>query len=62
MGEIRIALTILVGTPEGRDHSDDLGVDGRIILKLILGKLDGTVQTGLIWLRTGIDGEIFWRQ
>jgi hypothetical protein len=28
---------------EGRDHSEDLGVGGKIILEWILGKLDGKV-------------------
>jgi hypothetical protein len=37
---MRNAYTILIGKPEGkrRDHSEDLGVDGRIILEWILGK------------------------
>jgi hypothetical protein len=26
---------ILVGKPEGKNHSDDLGVDGRILLERI---------------------------
>jgi hypothetical protein len=34
MGEIRYALESL----KGRDYSGDLGVDGRIILKWILGQ------------------------
>jgi len=38
-----------------RDHSEDLGVDGRIILDLI-GKLGGKVLTGCIWLRIGTSG------
>jgi hypothetical protein len=28
---------------KGRDHSEDLGVDGKVILELILGKYGGTV-------------------
>jgi hypothetical protein len=34
---MRNAYKILVGKPGERDHSEDLGVDGRI-LKWILGK------------------------
>jgi hypothetical protein len=37
----------------GRDHSKDLGVDGRIILQWNLGKQGGKVWTEYIWLRTG---------
>jgi hypothetical protein len=38
MGETRNADNILVGKPEGRDHSEELSVDGRIILEWILWK------------------------
>jgi hypothetical protein len=34
----------------GTDHSEDLGVDGRI-LEWILVKLGGKEWTGFIWLR-----------
>jgi len=36
-----------------RDHLEDLGVDGRIILKWIYRNWDGRVWNGLIWLGTG---------
>jgi hypothetical protein len=36
----------------------DLGVDGRIILKLIMNKQDGRTWTVFIWFRIGTSGEI----
>jgi hypothetical protein len=38
MGQRRGAHRVLVGKPEGRNHFEDPGVDGRIILKCILEK------------------------
>jgi hypothetical protein len=35
---MRNAYKILVGKPEGENHSEDLCIDGRIILEWILGK------------------------
>jgi hypothetical protein len=49
---MRNVYNILVGKPEGRDHSED----GKIISEWILRKWGGKVWTGYIWLRIGIIG------
>ena len=43
------------GNLRERSHWEDLDVDGRIILRWILGKWEG-VETGWSWLRIGTDG------
>jgi hypothetical protein len=43
-------------TLKGRHHSGDLGVDGKITLDWILGKQNGKVWIGFIWLRIGTSG------
>jgi hypothetical protein len=40
-----------MGKSEGRNHLENPGVDGKIILKWIFERLDGR-QTGSIWFRT----------
>jgi len=44
------------GNLRERDHLEDRGVDGRIMLRWIFRKWDVGVWTGLIWLRIGTDG------
>jgi hypothetical protein len=39
-----------------RDHLEDLGVDGRIILESICNKWDGEAWAVLLWLRIGTGG------
>jgi len=41
---------------KGRDHSEDLGVEGKIILEWILGRQGRKVWTGCMWLRIGSSG------
>ena len=48
-----VAHTVLVGRPKGKNHMEDLGIDGRIILRWILKKWDVEAWAGLIWLRIG---------
>jgi hypothetical protein len=38
MREMKNEYNTLVAKPEGTDHSEDLGVDGKIILEWIFGK------------------------
>jgi hypothetical protein len=52
MGEKRC----LQGFVGERDHLEDPGVDGRMILSWIFRKWDGGSMTGLIWFRIGTGG------
>jgi hypothetical protein len=53
MGERRNVYRILLGKPEGKNHWEDQGVGGWIILKWILDRI---VWIGLIWLRIRTSG------
>jgi hypothetical protein len=39
-----------------RDFLEDVGMNGKIILEWILGKYDGEIWIGFIWLRIGTSG------
>ena len=53
---------VLVGKPEGKSHWGDQDVDGMIILRWILRKLEGIVGIGWKWLRIGTGGGHLWVQ
>jgi hypothetical protein len=55
VGERRGVYRVVVWKPE-RDHLEDPGIDGRIILRWIFRKCDGGALTGFIWFRTGTGG------
>jgi hypothetical protein len=56
MGEGRNVYRVLVGKPEGKNHLEDQGVDGRMGSKWTLGSLVGGLWSGFTWLRIGIFG------
>jgi hypothetical protein len=49
----------MVGKVERRDHSEELGIDTRIILEWILEIQDGKLWKGFIWLKIGSSGGEF---
>jgi hypothetical protein len=57
MGERRGAYRALVGKTEGRNHLEDPGVDGKIILKYIFEILNGR---GMDWINVAQDRDT-WR-
>jgi hypothetical protein len=54
MGKEEAYTWFLWGNLKERVHLGDLGVDGRIILRLIFRNLDVGLRTGSSWLRIGI--------
>jgi len=55
--EMRDVYRVLWESVRERDHLEEPGVDGRIILRWIFRKWDVGVWTGLSWLRIGTGGE-----
>jgi hypothetical protein len=58
MGEMRIHTIFWSKILKGRDHTEDLGVDGRIICKVDLREIGCEGGTGFIWFRIGTSGEL----
>jgi len=56
MGEERGMYRVSVGKPEERDHWEDPGADGSIILRWIFRKWDVGLWTGSNWIRIGTGG------
>ena len=56
MGGEEVYTECLWGHLRERDHLEDPGVDGRIILSWIFRKWDVETWTGSIWLRIGTGG------
>jgi len=56
MGDRRGVCRFWWGNLRERDHLEDPGVDGMIILRWIFRKWDVEVWTALIWLRIGTGG------
>jgi hypothetical protein len=56
MGDRRGTYRGFVCSMMERDHMEDLGLDGKVILKWIFRKWDGEAWTGLLWLRIGTGG------
>jgi hypothetical protein len=48
----------LVKVLYGRDHSEDVGISGRLILRLILKEYNGRVWIGFLCLGIGTNGEL----
>jgi len=55
VGERRVACRVLFGIPEGKNHLEDLGLDGKVMLEWTSKQSSGRARTVrvLIWLGIG---------
>jgi hypothetical protein len=58
MGDMVMHTKFWLENLKGKDHSEDLGIEGKIILEWILGKLGGKVWPGCIWLKISASGRL----
>jgi hypothetical protein len=55
-GEVNVYTRFWWGNLNERDHLEDPGIDGRIILKWIFRNWDVGAWIGSVWLRIGAGG------
>jgi hypothetical protein len=58
MGDERKVYKVLVGKPEGKSHLKDRGVDGRMGLEWIFGRLGAGVWSGFVCFSIETGGEL----
>jgi hypothetical protein len=56
MGARETHVKVWSESKKGKDHLEDKGVDGTIILKWIIKKLNGRVWSAFIWFAIGTSG------
>jgi len=60
MGNRRVVYRVSEKRPEGWNHLEEKGLDGKIILKWICKKWDEETWTELFWVRIRRGGTCLW--